>query len=127
MLDSEHSYTPFTSVKVDRFGVYGRLSVFGCKAPFDQHPSVSGDLPECVAYPFLAADFRSFPWFDEEERNFIERSLALVPYFFARSRMPPDQASRMASTKAVLEPCLAAAFLALAFGVTASPTIELKD
>jgi hypothetical protein len=30
------------------FGTYGRLGIFPCRAPFDQHPDVSGDLDECA-------------------------------------------------------------------------------
>jgi len=29
------------------FGTYGRLLIWPCRAPFDQHPEINGDLPEC--------------------------------------------------------------------------------
>lgn len=41
--------------------------------------------------------------------------------------MSPDNALRVALMKVFLEACLAATLLGLASGVTASPTIELKD
>ncbi len=41
--------------------------------------------------------------------------------------MLPDRPSRVAPMKAFLEACLAAASIALAVDVSASPTIELKD
>jgi hypothetical protein len=30
------------------FGTYGRLGVWPCRSIFDQHPDMSGDLPECA-------------------------------------------------------------------------------
>jgi len=35
-------------LSVTLFGVYGRPGGLMCKAPFDKHPTVTGDLPQCV-------------------------------------------------------------------------------
>ena len=59
------------------YGTYGRpRAAFGlCKAPFDQHPGITGDLPECTA----AADPLSGP-LDSRNQPPDEESDAMAAY-----------------------------------------------
>jgi len=61
------------------YGPYGRLGGLFCKAPFDQHPGVTGDLPACTpppralartAAPALTAE-------DKLDYQYIQGALAL--------------------------------------------------
>jgi len=43
------------SISEALFGTYGRVGFWPCRAPFDQHAGVTGDLPQCVTGPMLKA------------------------------------------------------------------------
>lgn len=47
------------SVSTAIFGTYGKTGFWPCHAQFDQHPEVSGDLPECLAAKSLLKSVKS--------------------------------------------------------------------
>jgi hypothetical protein len=62
------------------YGVYGRGSGWPCRAPFDQHPATTGDLPDCVAPPtIVSAPTRTD--LDEADARYIAEVLAIYREF----------------------------------------------
>jgi hypothetical protein len=62
------------------FGVYGRASRWPCRAPFNQHPTTTGDLPPCVAPPtIVSAPTRTD--LDEDDARYLAGVLAIYREF----------------------------------------------
>ncbi|MFA4968243.1 MAG: hypothetical protein WC540_01315 [Sulfuritalea sp.] len=66
------------SVSESLYGPYGRpRGIFGlCRAPFERHEDVSGDIPECRdVEPLKAGPIREIPATLPEERAYLEKAL----------------------------------------------------
>jgi hypothetical protein len=62
------------------YGVYGRASRWPCRAPFNQHPTTTGDLPACVIPPaIVSAPIRTD--LDETDTRYLEGVLAIYQEF----------------------------------------------
>jgi hypothetical protein len=70
------------------FGTYGRASVWPCRAPFNQHPTTTGDLPACVEPPtIVSAPTRTD--LDEADARYLADVLAIY-LEFDRVLVAPD-------------------------------------
>jgi hypothetical protein len=62
------------------YGTYGRASRWPCRAPFNQHPTTTGDLPACVVPPTaVSAPTRSD--LDEADARYLAGVLAIYREF----------------------------------------------
>jgi hypothetical protein len=62
------------------YGTYGRASAWPCRAPIDQHPTTTGDLPACVTPPTtVPAPTRTD--LDEADARYIADVLAIYQEF----------------------------------------------
>jgi len=62
------------------YGTYGRASRWPCRAPFNQHPATTGDLPACVAPPtIVSAPARTD--LDEADARYLADVLAIYQAF----------------------------------------------
>jgi hypothetical protein len=62
------------------YGVYGRASRWPCSAPFNQHPTTTGDLPACVVPPaIVSAPIRTD--LDETDTRYLEGVLTIYQEF----------------------------------------------
>lgn len=58
------------------YGTYGRGGTWPCMAPFNQHPTTTGDLPSCVAPPtVISAPLRTDQ--DETDARYLAGILAI--------------------------------------------------
>jgi hypothetical protein len=75
------------------FSVYGRTALWPCRAPFNEHPATTGDLPECVEpAPDDASRMRSD--LDEEDARYLEGVLAIYQQFEVAFVAEPPQSVR---------------------------------
>lgn len=62
------------------FGTYGRASIWPCRAPFNQHPTLTGDLPDCIPPPtIISTPTRSN--LDDEDARYLAGVLAIYGEF----------------------------------------------
>lgn len=66
------------------FGTYGRMGIWPCRAPFNQHAGVTGDLAACVSASARAASMKLSAE-DKLDRHYLQRVLAV--YQGARSSL----------------------------------------
>jgi hypothetical protein len=62
------------------YGTYGRASRWPCRAPFNQHPTTTGDLPACVAPPTVVSE-PTRTELDEADARYLEDVLAIYHEF----------------------------------------------
>lgn len=59
------------------FGPYGRVGFWPCRAPFDQHAGITGDIPECAPPPGPAASDLRLSAVDQLDWNYIRGAVAI--------------------------------------------------
>lgn len=62
------------------YGTYGRASRWPCRAPFNQHPTTTGDLPACLAPPTIVSTPPRTD-LDEADARYLEDVLAIYREF----------------------------------------------